>query len=64
MAYGFFGHINSRVNFIFRVAFFLGGVLLLFPNHLYSAVGLAIAIAMLIAQKAVTKKIKLEELSL
>jgi len=64
MGYGFFGHMNSKVNFIFRIAFFLGGVLLLFPNYLYSAVGLAVAIAMLIAQKAVTKKIKLEELSL
>jgi len=34
MGYGFFGHMNSKVNFIFRIAFFLGGVLLLFPNYL------------------------------
>ena len=64
MAYGFFGYINSKVNFIFRIVFFLGGALLLFPNHLYSAIGLTVAIAMLIIQKAVAKKINLEGLSI
>lgn len=60
MAYGFFGHIDSRANLLFRAAFFAGGVLLLFPHHLYSMIGLAVAVGFLIIEKMVSKKIDLE----
>ncbi|HHZ03878.1 MAG TPA: TRAP transporter fused permease subunit [Acetomicrobium hydrogeniformans] len=60
MAYGFFGHIDSRANLLFRAFFFAGGVLLLFPHHLYSMIGLALAVGFLIIEKMVSKKIDLE----
>ncbi|WP_286975046.1 TRAP transporter permease [Acetomicrobium sp. UBA5826] len=60
MAYGFFGHIDSRANLLFRAAFFAGGVLLLFPHHLYSMIGLVLAVGFLIIEKMVSKKIDLE----
>ncbi len=63
MAYGFFGHIKSKLNPVFRIVFFLGGLLLLFPDHLYSSVGLALAFATLIIEKMMNKKINLEGLS-
>lgn len=63
MAYGFFGHIKNKLNPVFRIVFFLGGLLLLFPDHLYSSVGLALAVVTLIIEKMMNKKINLEGLS-
>jgi TRAP transporter 4TM/12TM fusion protein len=51
MAYGFFGWNDTRLNFLIRVSFLIGGVLMLFPNHWVSLVGLIISAIVLLCDR-------------
>lgn len=43
LSYGLFGHSDSRMNMMMRFMFFLGGVMLLFPSHVASLIGIAVS---------------------
>jgi len=55
MAYGLFGWLKSRVNLLVRFLFFAGGLMMLFPEHVTSLVGLGVVLATLVAEKLLKK---------
>lgn len=44
LAYGFFGHLESRINIPLRLLYTASGILLLYPSNMLSLVGIVIAI--------------------
>ena len=55
MAYGLFGWFKSRLNLLIRFLFFAGGLMLLFPEHLTSLVGLGVVLVALGFEKTLKK---------
>lgn len=55
MAYGLFGFLRGRINVPIRFLFFAGGLMMLFPEHVISLVGLGIALATLVAERVLKK---------
>lgn len=44
LAFGFFAHINNRFNFMLRVLFVGSGLLLIYPNHILSIIGILVGV--------------------
>jgi TRAP transporter 4TM/12TM fusion protein len=44
MAYGFFGWSNSRINWVLRILFFTGGIMMLFPDLRITLTGAALTV--------------------
>jgi TRAP transporter 4TM/12TM fusion protein len=57
MAYGLFGWLNSRMNLLIRFLFFAGGLMLLFPEHVTSLVGLGVVLVALAFENTLKKKL-------
>jgi TRAP-type uncharacterized transport system fused permease subunit len=55
MAYGLFGWLKSRLNLLIRFLFFAGGLMLLFPEHMTSLVGLGVVLVALAGERMVKK---------
>lgn len=56
IAYALFGMPKTRIAYVFRVLLFLGSILLLFPGHLESGIGIALAIVSLIGDRLILRK--------
>jgi TRAP transporter 4TM/12TM fusion protein len=57
MAYGLFAWVNSRMNLPLRFLFFAGGLMLLFPEHMTSLVGLGVVLVALGFERILKKAI-------
>jgi len=57
MAYGLFAWVNSRMNLPIRFLFFAGGLMLLFPEHMTSLVGLGVVLVALGFERILKKAI-------
>ena len=54
MAYGLFAWVNNRMNLPIRFLFFAGGLMMLFPEHVTSLVGLGIVLVGLAVDDCMT----------
>ncbi|MFB3886383.1 MAG: TRAP transporter permease [Thermodesulfobacteriota bacterium] len=59
MAYGLFGWIKNRLNLLIRFLFFAGGLMLLFPEHTTSLVGLGVVLVAFAGERMVKKSLPL-----
>jgi TRAP-type uncharacterized transport system fused permease subunit len=56
MAYGFFGWNDTRLNHLIRVLFLVGGLLMLFPDHFVSLLGLILSGIVLLWDRSMRPK--------
>jgi TRAP-type uncharacterized transport system fused permease subunit len=58
LAYGFFAHINNKFNLVLRTIFVGAGILLMYPSHILSIIGILIGVPLFLFQCSIVKKIK------
>jgi len=58
LAFGFFAHINNKYNFMLRVLFVGSGLLLMYPSHILSIIGILLGVPLFLFQLSIVKKLK------
>jgi len=58
LAFGFFAHINSKFNLMLRILFVGSGLLLMYPSHILSIIGVLAGVPLFLFQLSIVKKLK------
>ena len=58
LAFGFFAHINSKFNLMLRILFVGSGLLLMYPSHVLSIIGILAGVPLFLFQLSIVKKLK------
>ena len=58
LAFGFFAHINNKFNLMLRVLFVGSGLLLMYPSHILSIIGILVGVPLFLFQLSIVRKFK------
>jgi len=58
LAFGFFAHINNKFNLMLRVLFVGTGLLLMYPSHIMSIIGILVGVPLFLFQLSIVRKLK------
>jgi len=58
LAFGFFAHINSKLNLTLRILFVGSGLLLMYPSHILSIIGILVGVPLFLFQLSIVRKLK------
>jgi len=58
LAFGFFAHINNKFNLMLRVLFVGSGLLLMYPSHILSIIGILVGVPLFLFQLSIVRKLK------
>lgn len=58
LAFGFFAHINCKFNLMLRVLFLGSGLLLMYPSHILSIIGILVGVPLFLFQLSIVRKLK------
>lgn len=58
LAFGFFAHINSKFNLMLRILFVGNGLLLMYPSHILSIIGILVGVPLFLFQCSIIKEMK------
>lgn len=58
LAFGFFASVNSKFNIILRILSVGSGLLLMYPSHILSIIGILVGVPLFLFQLSIVKKLK------